>query len=390
MDAGDHGVDVRFVLWISAVGCSGPLPANDVARDSGTVTTSASEPSSFLGIPSRPYAGVEVPANGTVPLGAASCIGTPSAPAFLIGDGAEFTPPDGKWELDAQYCIVANVNVRGRLLARTSEMVEFRQVEVHHADGNCLGLGGTDIAVVDSHVHHCRGDNGHGVQPGCGTARVWVTGTTLEYNDEDGFQSGHRCTDAPPDELYFYGNTCNNNRENCFDLKWTGRAVVSGNHMQRHRRAEDGVDFQFDDGSWDGDVSSGSDGAAVVIGSDGTPSTTFLFDNHYEDNLGCVRVEDAGDVFGSAEQCRDALPESQWGGYKFDKSGHTRLVDSTFHDVPFMLTDSFRDGPRIEEGGNRLEGATEFRQGYDATVSSGEVTHADVAMAYEAAFGRPL
>lgn len=343
---------------------------------------------SFRGIPARPLADVVLPATGTVPVGAATCIGSPGAPAFLIGDGTEYTPPGGIWDLEARDCIIANVNVRGRLRLSNSSMAEIRSSEIHHGTRGAVILGGTDLAVVDSHIHHARGNNGHGVQPRCGSARIWVENNLLEYNDEDGFQSGHRCTGNEPDELYFYGNTCNNNRENCFDVKWTNRAVVSGNLMYRHRNAQSGVNFVYDDGSEDGEVNSGSDGMAVVIGSDGTPTTTFLFDNVYRDNMGCVRVEDAVDVWASGEDCRDALPAAQVGGYQFDKSGHTRIVDSIFTDVPYMFTDRWRSVPVIEEANNTMVGTTQFRRGMNATLTSGGVSDADVEAAYRAVFGR--
>ena len=382
----------------------GGADPSDAATDAASIDADAStvdasrdadarvdpRPGAFRGIPPRPYEGVELPAQGTVPVGASSCVGTPDEPAFMIGDGSQLDNGDDRWDLEAQYCIIANVSYRGRIRLRNSQFVEFRNVTAHDVDGNCLSIGGSDIAVVDSHFHHCRGNNGHGVQPTCGSQRVWVTGNLLEYNDEDGFQSGHQCTGNEPDELYFYGNTCNNNRENCFDLKWTNRAVVSGNLMRRHLVAPNGVDFQFDDGTFDGDVSSGSDGNAVVIGSDGTPNTTFLFDNEYDANVGCVRVEDAVDVYASGETCTNADPTSETGGYTFDKSGHTRLVDSLFRDVPFMITDRFREAPQISIGGNTLEGTTQFRQGENATLNENAVTDQDVAAAYQSVFGRPL
>ena len=362
---------------------------SDAALDSNVDSGGILPPTEFRGIPQRPYADVATPSSGTIAVGAATCIGTPEAPAFLIGDGTEYTPPGGAWEIQAEYCIIANVNVNGRLLVRNATMVEIRDSEVHHSRRAGISLGGTDLAVVDSHIHHACGNNGHGVTPGCGSQRIWVGGNLFEHNDEDGFQAGHNCDGStPPDEIYFYGNTCINNRENCFDIKWVNRSVVSGNLMTRHRPARDGENFIYDDGSEDCDVSSGSDGSAVVIGSDGTPTTTFFFDNEYWENTGCVRVEDAVDVWASGELCRDALEGSSWGGYKFDKSGHTRLVSSTFRAVPFMITDDWRDGIIIDEADNVREGGTELRQGFNATLTSGGITEADVAAAYEAAFGR--
>lgn len=370
-------------------------PGFDAGLDAGSSDSGGLDsdivapPTEFRGIPQRPYHDVPTPSSGTVEVGAATCVGTPDAPAFIVGDGTEYTPPDDKWELTAEYCIIANVIVNGRLMVRGANMVEIRDSEIHHTQRAGISLGGTDLAVVDSHIHHACGNNGHGVVTGCGSQRIWVGGNLFEHNDEDGFQAGHNCDGStPPDEIYFYGNTCNNNRENCFDIKWVNRSVVSGNVMTRHLPASSGEDFTYDDGSSDCNVNSGSDGAAVVVGSDGTPITTFLFDNEYYDNMGCVRIEDAVDVWASGELCRDALDASSWGGYKFDKSGHVRLVGSTFRSVPFMITDSWREGIMIEEADNVLEGGTEMRQGFNATLTSGSTSDADVAAAYESAFGR--
>ncbi len=147
-------------------------------------------PTEFRGVPQRPFADVETPATGDLEVGATSCIGTPENPAFIVGDGTEFAPEDSKYELTvAENCIIANINLRGRLLIRNSNNVEVRDSEIHHSSGAGISGGASSVAIINTHIHHNTGNNGHAVVMGCGSSKIWVGHNLLEYNDEDGFQA---------------------------------------------------------------------------------------------------------------------------------------------------------------------------------------------------------
>ncbi|MEM7605644.1 MAG: hypothetical protein AAF411_09815 [Myxococcota bacterium] len=359
------------------------------ATDGGVPDIGPPRPTRYRGVPERPMARFETPATG-LPVGTTRCNGTPDAPAFIVGEGQDGPETRiDRWIIEGSHCIVANVNLRGRIVYRGTGNFEVRDSQVHHSTGNGIQLSGESTAVVRSYVHHHTGNNRLGVLAVCGSRNVWVGENRLDTNGDDGFQSGHACGDGNRSDLiYFYGNSCRNNRENCVDTKWVNRIVISGNEMYDHRPAEDDARYTFDDGTMGGPYTSGSDGPAVVIGADGGTNTVFFFNNIYDNNHKCVRVEEAGDVWSSDEVCLNSNGGD--GGYVFDKRGHTRLSNSTFDGVAYMLTTTWRDTIEVSVGGYTLLGGTEYRRGRSGTVrdfGEAEVNEADLESAFVDAMG---
>lgn len=352
----------------------GPIPDPDPLPDPDPTPSPDPLPpgDEFRGIPKRPYADVATGA-ATVETGASACIGTPEQPAFMVGGKVT----GDNYAFQAEYCIIDGVESTARFKP-SGFMVEMRNMHVHDTDRVGISVNGTDMAVVNSYVHNARGNNAHGVSGSCNTKRLWVEGNTFEYNDEDGFQIGHECTGAKPDEIYFYGNTCNNNRENCFDVKYAERVVVSGNSSANHRSSGEGV-FTYDDGSTGGNVNSKSDGTAFLPGSDGGPNVLFMFDNVSTNDRICVRIEEAGTVHIDGMKCLDTAAA----GFKADKKGHTHITNTTqTGGAPFLNT-TWRQGIHISESDNEYDG--EYRQGKAGTVDNSPT---DINTAYQAAFGR--
>ena len=308
--------------------------------------------------------------SATTLLGRLTCKGTVEKPAWIVGNG-KYGPEVKikKWDTTRfEYCIIANVNIRGSIVHRGNGNIEIRDSQVHNSIRTGIRLGGDNVAVVGSHVHHHLQNNRLGIGSQCGSKNYWVLDNLLEYNAEDGAQFGHGCKKNKVGPVFFAGNLCRNNRENCYDSKHVLVQVISGNTMLDHHPASAKQGFTFDDGTTMAASSSGSDGAAVIIGTDGESETTFFFDNVYRNNDKCVRIEAAVEVWASGEDCSNSTNSEGEGGYKFDKRGTVRLLNSRFENTGFMLTTTWRRKFNIAVGGYKLTD-TRFRKGRAGTVT---------------------
>lgn len=138
----------------------------------------------------------------------------------------------------------------------------------------------------------------------CGVSRIWVVGNHIHHNAEDSVQFGHGCDGDRPNHLYIGGNVMHGDRENAVDLKWVDHVIVSQNRMYGYRPAPTDQEFCYDDNSGcypAGFYSSGSDGVAVVIGSDGESRNVWVLLNEIHDSYNGLRNEesDGAWVFGN-------------------------------------------------------------------------------------------
>ena len=346
-------------------------PAVDVPVDPPVMPP---RPSTYRGVPERPFAGVAT-GIATVETGATQCIGTAEQPAFMVGGSIS-----EKYFVLLQNCIVDGLNATASVKVEGDSFnYELRNIEVAGSDRAGVQLSGNNGALVNSRVHHARRANGHAVQVRCGSSNIWIGENRFEYNDEDAFQAGHRCDGSEPDALYFYGNTCVSNREDCWDSKHARRLVVSGNRSRDHRLAQRGVAFQYDNGIVGATVNSGSDGTAYLVGSDGGPDTVFMFDNVSENDRICVRVESGVSIHIDNQTCVDTGVTF----FKFDKRGHTHITNSNLSGGAVFLDTTWRNGIHVSESGNVYDGV--YREGNSGTVDNNP---ADINDAYRAAFGR--
>ena len=234
--------------------------------------------------------------------------GTQSQPVFLRGVAATPTANplfrSTDFTLLGAYFVVENMIFDAtRLLVGGDEPVIFgavRRCEIKDQPvSNAVHLFGRDLVFVNNHVHHSYGDDRHGVKVSSQSKRIWILNNVIHHHSGDGIQFCHNCTSAPPEYVYIANNHIFSNRENGVDLKYGKYIVVSQNRINAHIKAPRNQYWCFDDESFCGTFSSGSDGSSIVIGSDGKPNDVLvLFNTIYDSNNG-IRVEEVDGAVGT-------------------------------------------------------------------------------------------
>jgi len=186
-----------------------------------------------------------------------------------------------------------------------------------------------------------------GVGCGCGAQRLWFIGNDIHHNAEDSIQFGHQCQTDPPTGLYVGLNYMHGDRENAVDLKWARDVVVSENVMQGYRPAPTDQEFCFDDGSGcypAGYYDSGSDGAAMIVGSDGTTDHVWVLFNTISDSELGIRNEAATTTW----LIGNVLFDIAQGGVVLEKSAEDLFVlNNTFVDVDTAIDQSVQENFRL-------------------------------------------
>ena len=158
------------------------------------------------------------------------------------------------------------------------------------ADAN-TDTGGSNIVVINSEIHHNQGNDRHGIGGSSGADGLWILNNYIHHNGGDGFQACHGCSTNPPRNIYIGGNLFHSDRENAVDLKYAENIIIENNIMHSLVSAPRDVLWCFDDGSSCKVFTSGSDGSAIVIGSDGGPSNVIVKGNGIYDTVNAVRIE---------------------------------------------------------------------------------------------------
>jgi hypothetical protein len=173
----------------------------------------------------------------------------------------------------------------------------LRDIEIrNHAGKDGSNLGGSNIVLIGSEIHHNQGDDRHGVQVTSGASDIWVLRNDIHHNGGDGFQACHGCSANPPMNVYIGQNVFHSDRENGVDFKFIENVVVSGNILHSYVSAPQNTYWCFDDGSGCGTYTSGSDGTAIVLGSDGGPTNVLVIDNEIYNSVNAIRLERGVDV----------------------------------------------------------------------------------------------
>lgn len=253
-----------------------------------------------------------------------SCSGTEADPAFIVG--GTLTSADDDLRISGEWCIFVDTIFENTRLITSGNHHIFRNIEQRNTDShNGMELGGTDIILIDSEVHHNQGDDRHGVHAAQGSSNIWLLRNHIHHNGGDGFQACHRCEANPPRNVYIAQNVIHSDRENAVDFKYIEDVVVSENIMYGYVSAPEGVPWCFDDGTGCGTYSSGSDGSAIVIGSDGGPTNVLVVNNEIYDSVNGIRIE---------------------------KGILTSLVNNNIHDVDDMCLALEKEGQNIVYDGN--------------------------------------
>lgn len=275
----------------------------------------------------------------SIPAASLTGVGTAAEPIFVRGvDDGQGLPQwtDGRLEISGSYLVIESLDFnRGALrLAPASDHVVVRDNEIHHNPDRSGFVGsGSDILLYRNHIHHFQADNRHGITNGHGTLRFWIVGNEVHHNAEDSFQCGHTAGAGPPptysEYIYIGGNTFYSDRENAVDLKWVKHVVISQNVCTSYESAPVGT-YTFDDGSHTGSYSSGSDGSAILIGSDGLAEDVWIVFNEIHDNDAGVRIEEVAGARLVGNTIRNIVRD----GIRFEKEGgEIHVVGNTIHAV---------------------------------------------------------
>lgn len=231
--------------------------------------------------------------------------GTLGQPVFLRGvddgQGLPLLDNANTFGFQGQYFIVENLRFE-KTSVRTGapgEMpygrhhIALRNLEIaHHPDKNATALAGDHIVFYNNHVHHNYGDDRHGTTVGRGSEHVWIVDNYFHHNGGDAIQFCHGCRKDPPRNIFIGRNLMHSDRENAIDLKFGKYIVISENTMYGYKVAPKNSKWCFDDDSHCGTFSSGSDGSAIVVGSDGAPKNPWILYNNIYDSTQGIRVEE--------------------------------------------------------------------------------------------------
>ncbi len=261
-----------------------PVPF-DYEREPGAVTTSGSLPGSISGGTVLQLADTAVDDSNL------SCTASPENPAYILG--GTINGAGGVLFISGSGCYFIGTDFNNVQPRTSGGYHVFRDVRVHdHAGKNGISLSGRNIVMADSEVDHNQGDDRHGIYVGPGSDGVWVLRNHVHHNGGDGFQACHGCSGNPPRNVYIGSNVFHSDRENAIDFKFIENVIVEGNTIYGLVSAPKDQEWCFDDGSGCGVFSSGSDGSAIVIGSDGGPNGVTIVGNTVYDVTNATRIEE--------------------------------------------------------------------------------------------------
>jgi len=258
----------------------------DYAQAPGAITRSGSIPTTLNAGEVLSFTDQTINSDATL-----TCSGTEASPAFILG--GTLTGNNDVFRISGSWCVFIDT-VFDNVQPRTSgDHHIFRNVEITRVAGkNGMDLGGSNMVIVDSEIHHNQGDDRHGMQVTRGAESVWILRNYVHHNGGDGIQACHKCSADPPRNVYIGQNLFHSDRENAIDFKYIENVIVEGNTIHSLVSAPRDEMWCFDDGSSCGVFSSGSDGSAIVVGSDGGPTNVLIIGNEIYDTNHAIRIEE--------------------------------------------------------------------------------------------------
>ena len=221
-----------------------------------------------------------------------TCSGTEQSPAFIVGGTLQASKD--VLRVQGSWCVFVGTKFVDIAVRTSGDHHILRDIEIsEHGSKNGSSLGGSNIVLIGSEIHHNQGNDRHGVHVPSGASNIWVLRNYIHHNGGDGFQACHECSSNPPINVYIGQNVFHSDRENGIDFKYIENVVVSENILHSYVVAPEGVHWCFDDGSGCGVYTSGSDGSAIVIGSDGGPTNVLVTGNEIYSSVNAVRIERA-------------------------------------------------------------------------------------------------
>ncbi|MBT8081119.1 MAG: right-handed parallel beta-helix repeat-containing protein [Gammaproteobacteria bacterium] len=290
----------------------------DYMKEPGAATTSGGLPSTIGAGEVLDFTGQS--ANGDVSM---TCAGTEQDPAFIVG--GTLSGSSDVFRISGSWCYFIGTEFRSVQPRPQGDHMVFRNVDIHSNSKNGTNVSGSNIVITDSEIHHNQKttNESHGIQASSGADGVWILNNLAHHNSGDSLQGCHGCSSNPPRNIYIGGNTFYSDRENAVDFKWIENVVVEGNVFYGYKSAPADSNWCFDDNSRCATWNSGSDGSAVVIGSDGTPTGVVIKDNEIYNSNNAIRVEEGVDI-------------QIVGNMQYDLSGRCLQLDKEGHNLLYQ------------------------------------------------------
>ena len=261
-------------------------------------------------------------------------------------------------ELSGSNCVSDGINIVGMSLRVTGDNVKVRDFTVN-GNGQSFKVGlivtGNNVVLERGQVSRMLGNDKHCYTLGQGASNIWIIDSEGFYCSGDGFQAGHRASANPPTNVYLVRNTFYNNRENGIDLKYVNNVVAAQNIVYNARSAASDTQYCLPDMPDRCSIqNSGSDGTAIIIGSDGGPTGWAFYNNVVYDSDGCFRVEDSfseGIIKGN--QC-DNISRS---ALQLDKRSVGRILftDNTITNASRGIFQNWRDNFALDLVSNTFQ-----------------------------------
>ena len=231
-----------------------------------------------------------------------TCTGSPGNPAGLTAEDLIVGTADGNVTITASYCIIHDIQFEGYQVRVDGDHYVIRDCDIDGAgrtSKNGLSLSGDMGVAYRVKSHHLLGNDRHCFTNGHGAMDMWFIECEGYYCTGDGYQAGHQADGNRPTNIYLVRNHLHDNRENGLDYKYVQNLFAVENTLHGFAAASSGETWCFPDDPavCEDNLSSGSDGSAVVVGSDGAPIDTYHFRNTIHDSVKGIRVEAAlGDI----------------------------------------------------------------------------------------------
>lgn len=207
--------------------------------------------------------------------------------------------PDGNdWMvLSGSNCTSDGLVVIGRTLRVEGNNIYVKNFEVNGngvTDKVGVRVSGSNIVLDSGKVYNLLGNDRHCYTALAGSNNVWIINSEGYYCSGDGFQAGHQASTNPPTNFYLVRNTFHDTRENGIDLKYMTNVIAVENTMYNFNSAPSGTLYCLPSMPDRCTLqNSGSDGSAIIIGSDGGPSGWAFYRNTIYNAGNCIRVEES-------------------------------------------------------------------------------------------------
>lgn len=226
-----------------------------------------------------------------------SCTGSPGNLVGLTADAPIVGTTDDVITIDASYCVIHGVSFEGYTVRVIGDHYVIRDSEIDGAGRtgkNGLSLGGSHGVAYRNTSHHLLGNDRHCYTNAGGATDTWFIENEGYYCTGDGYQAGHQLEDNRPTNIYLVRNHMHDIRENGLDYKFVRNVWAVENTLHGFLAASGDEPWCFpDDPTQCSTSNSGSDGSAVVVGSDGAPIDSYHLRNVIYDAETAIRVEAA-------------------------------------------------------------------------------------------------